>query len=302
MKRGNRVCCDLDAAIKVGLLPKSLPDVAIAPLLPGGQVDSESACLQKGGRHGHAFSIDGVSHVLYGFRLFFLASDFLCRECQLRFHTLRIDDAPADVLAEWCARMQCHSFEGNARCMRDHLVAEQARFVARTHLVALARSAVHGIGEQRIAFRTFCDSFLPERFESRLVETAIIARQKLAPVSEFMQVSPGRYAAHGRCFGLMADPSKSGWWSAAVPLVSEPCDWMDYAGRPSYCAVDLWYLRAWSRALGGFWHMSPELQRDLLALERREDSNFCFVELDGGCDHPASWIHVDKLHPGIPPY
>ena len=93
------------------------------------------------------------------------------------------------------------------------------------------------------------------------------------------------------------------WFAGAVQVqymgaAQRPTDYTCYTGEPRYCSEDVWYLRGWACAVGGFNTMSLRLQRRLLKLEYADDGNFCFARSGFYSGGILRWIHVDHLHPG----
>ena len=93
------------------------------------------------------------------------------------------------------------------------------------------------------------------------------------------------------------------WFAGAVQVQyagadQRPTDYTCYTGEPRYCSEDIWYLRGWACAVGGFNAMSLALQRRLLKLEYADDGNFCFARSGLYSSGVPHWIHVDHLHPG----
>ena len=68
------------------------------------------------------------------------------------------------------------------------------------------------------------------------------------------------------------------------------------------CRLDLWQLRAWARAVGGFENMSRDLRAALVTAERACDEDAIVVEHSWAKPQAVvgkvEWQHVDFLHPG----
>ena len=70
----------------------------------------------------------------------------------------------------------------------------------------------------------------------------------------------------------------------------------DYTGQPRLCSRDLWNLRAFAIAVGGFARLSYSIQQRLVQMEQLVDSTSCFVAWPG--NEGVEWMHVVKLWPG----
>ncbi len=80
----------------------------------------------------------------------------------------------------------------------------------------------------------------------------------------------------------------------AVALSSEPWSWTEYAGKPRYCSIALWHMRAWAVAVGGFSRMHLGAQEELLSLERSADCRYVHVR-SAGVSGDARWEHALEL-------
>ena len=195
-----------------------------------------------------ASSADSQARVLHGFRLVPLALDFCCPTCQKEFHDTVVGELVEEDLAEWCARMQCASFDGDVAAMRSHLSKEQERVRKRSELMRGAAEAV------RVGGQTHLDAFVNFMktdwaiFRREVVEEAILPDQRVAREPDRMRISSGAGEHRSaRCFGFRCEEDTGNRWAPAVSIVERvneyPVVWTDYFGEPGFCSETLWCHR-----------------------------------------------------------
>ena len=204
-------------------------------------------------------------------------------------------------VAEWCARMQCVFPRGGTAAARGILSQEQNRLRLRSSLMdaaCQARDLVHRDPDAQFdALCAFAKSDW-SLFDQVVVEKCIAPHQRCVLDHDDLNVSTRQDAYRTRCFGLPDSSSADKRWAMPVAHRSEPLIWTDYSGDiDNMCCLDVWYMRMWARALGGFADMHVDLQRRLLLLEEAENPLYVFVERPGS-DGQIVWMHMDELHPG----
>jgi hypothetical protein len=293
-----RVCCNLSASVRVPLRGNSRCVVVQTPVLPdccggiavGGDI-SEGQRLRK--REGTA---------VHGFRVVPLASDFLCDACQCSFAILSLDALTGDEVIEWCMRLQGDGEVAATNEALSLLKSEQERLCLRTQAMRYAASISAGCADPEDAFMRFRDCLDFGKLERSVAERCISPAQRsvLEPERVRRGTSSKDVLTFYRGFGVVQEHGVDAWWAPGVLLVSEPFSWTDYSGEPRFCSSDLWYLRTWAVALGGFRCLSVAWQSQLLELEGEHDARSCFVSWPADCVPVSSsgWVHAMEMWPG----
>ena len=297
-----RLCCDRAASVRVGLRSDGAPHAPVARVLPerrGTSVrieeSSQTVALIKRERAMRQASGDG-SGCPHGFRLLALAADFLCAPCEEEFRSLDVLALSDDDAAEWCARMQCPMPGKEPSGMRRHLQGEQSRLLRRSSALRCAMRALRSDAAHRVEFETFQKELRLEVFERTIAEEGMDKRLRGTLMPTEFRVSSNESKWSTRRFGVDRSQKDRRWWSDALPMKTAPQDQGDYTGKPRYCSARLWHLRAWAVALGGFSRVAPELQEELMLLERDVDGNSLFVGVQR--DDRLKWCHALAMWPG----
>ena len=239
MKRHVRICCKLDCAVRVGLRSDGAPATVELSVLPepgSGDTlengfDTEKERLQR--REDQMVTNAGTAsqkpvahHRYHGFRLFALASDFLCQSCQDAFLTLDLAAASDKVVDEWCARMQCECIarrDGDAG--RTHLYHEQLRLRKRADLVEIAAQCRRSDADQKEALKTFqqCDWSL---FCREKVERYISPKQRHVLESDPARALDVDGTYPSRTFGILMEGGATSLWAPAVEIEENPDKWL----------------------------------------------------------------------------
>ncbi len=232
----------------------------------------------------------------HGFRLLALAADFLCAPCEEEFRSLDVLALSDDDAAEWCARMQCPMPGKEPSGRRRHLQGEQSRLLRRSSALRCAMRALRSDAAHRVEFETFQKELCLEGFERTIAEEGMDKRLRDTLMPTEFRVSSNEYKWSACRFGVDRRRQGDEWWSDALPTKKAPQDQGDYTGKPRYCSARLWHLRAWAVALGGFSLVAPELQEELMLLERDVDGNSLFVGVQR--DDRLQWCHALAMWPG----
>ena len=180
--------------------------------------------------------------------------------------------------------------------MRRHLQGEQSRLLRRSSALRCAMRALRSDAAHRVEFETFQKELCLEGFERTIAEEGMDKRLRDTLMPTKFRVSPNEYKWSACRFGVDRRRQGDEWWSDALPTKKAPQDQGDYTGKPRYCSARLWHLRAWAVALGGFSLVAPELQEELMLLERDVDGNSLFVGVQR--DDRLQWCHALAMWPG----
>ena len=299
-----RVCCCTDGHVRVRLQFNGTPGKGHSLILPDVSSSSDS-CRELGGecerlrrRECSMFGqvVEGCV-TMHGFRLFALASDFLCQSCQNGLHDLDLDTISDVAVKGWLVQLGVVSHTSKALDeQRVCLSGEQKRLRARTALVVRATRALSCPDDQANAFTDFMQPDL-SMFERSVCQEGISVR-RISTLESDPRSSCGDGNYQGdRGLGVKIDSATGEVWARAVAIEECPDRWHYYSGDSRFVSNELWWLRAWCRVVGGFSHVSYSLQCRLLALGNAEDQRYLFV-LNPKSRDGALWEHVVLSHPG----
>ena len=303
------VCCRTSVQVRVPLRFDGRPETFVNPVLPVFENDGQDIWLRQASLE-HRRQEHCGGHGRHGSSLFWLAADFLCVCCQSSFLG---EPGPQGVVRSfgdeevdlWWGRLFPNT---TPRAETDkRRMAVEAAHEAFKQREEMLRLAVAGVAAETAiqAAQRYWKEFKEIAASGAVMRSAVegpLSRHQLRavpPVVFIQSPEAGGVRSTPWHFGVQHGVHESGrhWLAEALPKAVSPASWSDYTGATEAVSAELWCLRAWARAAGGWERLGKPVQGVLQHAEGIQNADYRCVAYRG------EWRFALQVMPGgLPAY